>query len=657
MGRTSSLSDIPFNESLNDFGTERYVNGLIKFIENSSAPITIALQGEWGSGKTSLMNRLERVLCTYEDSQFVGIGINTWEYSMLSSPEETVFKIIERLVKELSQNDGNTKKTWNKYLKKIKHATYRGLYEGVKMIPGMAIAVGAANVPSDYKDKEEIVEDITLSDLRVSLETAVNNLIATKNKKGVIVFVDDLDRLNPPVAVEILELLKNVFTLDHCIFILAIDYEVVVKGLEPKFGNLTDHNEREFRSFFDKIIQVPFSLPVNNYRPMDFILKSLVDIGYLNEFDTTNPNVRSIFTTIVESSVGKNPRSIKRLINTLSLLDCIDSCGSTNKKETSLDEKILNFIVVAIQICYPKIYRMLSQKPGFTTWDAAFASKMGVSMDDEEDQGAVVDESKEQEVQWEDIIERVSSTDAFLSQHLNDVITLLNLILEVLSKTNQTSPEQVSEKMKKILDKSSVTGINSGLTNENFDKKTFMGKLHQNIINRIQELRPDIKKWQLKRNTGNGGIYIWYDDKNYINTTFTPSINAKNKITLRLWLHLEIKRPDRLKGKSYEEIMQEKPLADALAKLDELMVPLLDKKTWFFHGRTYEDNPTYFKSYRDELRYVIEMGWLPNHVANNPQFWVDLDKPSHFEEPQIIDTIAKVLIANHDFRKQLKDWQ
>lgn len=42
----SSLSDIPFSEEVNDFGTERYVNGLIKFIENSSAPITIALQGE-----------------------------------------------------------------------------------------------------------------------------------------------------------------------------------------------------------------------------------------------------------------------------------------------------------------------------------------------------------------------------------------------------------------------------------------------------------------------------------------------------------------------------------------------------------------------------------------------------------------------------------
>lgn len=43
-------------------------------------------------------------------------------------------------------------------------------------------------------------------------------------------------------------------------FVLAIDYDVVIKGLKPKFGELTDANEREFRSFFDKIIQLPFSM-------------------------------------------------------------------------------------------------------------------------------------------------------------------------------------------------------------------------------------------------------------------------------------------------------------------------------------------------------------------------------------------------------------
>lgn len=648
----TSLSDIPFNEPLNDFGTERYVNGLIKFIENSSAPITIALQGEWGSGKTSLISRLQRSLCGSEDSRFIGIGINTWEYSMLSTPEETVFKIIERLVKELSQNDNSIKKTFHNYLKKLKHATYRGLYEGAKMIPGMAVAVGAANIPSDYTDKESEVEDITLSDLRASLEKAVNERMARNEKDGVIVFVDDLDRLNPPVAVEILELLKNVFTLKGCIFILAIDYDVVVKGLEPKFGKLTNHNEREFRSFFDKIIQVPFSLPVNNYRPMDFILKSLVDIGYLKELDTTNPHIRSTFTSIVEYSVGKNPRSIKRLINTLSLLDCIAQCGADSKDEPSLDEKVLNFIIVAIQICYPSIYRMLSVNSSFVSWDADFAAKIGIHVGDDTE-GA---QEANNEMHWEEIIEKASAADSFLTQHLNDVLALLNMILEILSKTNQTSPEQVSEKMKQILDKSSVTGINAEINNENFDKKTFIQKLHHNVSERLRELRPDITHFQIKRNTGNGGMYVWYDKDRKIDITFTPSINSKGKISLRLWLDTGIKRPERLEGKTFEEILLEKPVAEALARMDETLTPLLEK-TWYFHGQTYENNSTYFKSYTEELRYVHKNGWLPADISISPKFWINLEKPSHFEEREIIDTIVKVMLANLDFRILLRDFR
>ena len=50
-----------------------------------------------------------------------------------------------------------------------------------------------------------------------------------------------------------------------------IDYDIVVKGLESKFGPKTDENEREFRSFFDKIIQVPFSMPTGTYDIENFL--------------------------------------------------------------------------------------------------------------------------------------------------------------------------------------------------------------------------------------------------------------------------------------------------------------------------------------------------------------------------------------------------
>lgn len=654
--KKTSLSDLPFNENVNDFGTERYVNGLIRFIENSSAPITIALQGEWGSGKTSLMTRLERALCSAPDSQFIGIEINTWEYSMMSSPEATVYKIMAQLVKELSKDDPASKNKFKGFLRGAGNFLYRGARESLKTIPGVggvfAVGLEAANVPTQLPEHSESYETASLSELRKALSESIQKSVTDAKKRGVIIFVDDLDRLNPPVAVEILELLKNIFTLDNCIFVLAIDYDVVVKGLKPKFGDMTEKNEREFRSFFDKIIQVPFSLPVNNYKPMDFVLKSLVDIGYIKELETSDPQVKSLFSTVLEASVGKNPRSIKRLINTLSLLDCIAQCGETQGEKSiddTLNDKLLNLITVSMQICYPKIYRMLSRNPGFTGWDVDFAQKMGIKFE-------IDSEHKVSGNQWEDILEAACEPDAYLMQHLNDIIKLLNLMIEILGKTNQDGVQQLGDKMREIMDKSSVTGLNAEFKVEDFDKKSLIQKLHKNVMERIHEKRPDIDRWQFKRNTGNGGVKFWLDDVICLDITFTPSVNSKKQIALRLWLDFNVKRPERLNGKSFDELMQEPAIADNLNKLDSVLAPLLSK-AWFFNGRTYEGNSTYFPSYIDELRYIHNSGWMSCDITNNPQFWIDLEKPSHFEEDKIVDTIANVLIANYDFRKAMKDFK
>lgn len=643
----TSLSDIPFEEEKYDLGTERYVKGLIKFIKNSSMPITIALQGEWGSGKTSMMARLKRALCSATDDSFIGIDINTWEYSMMSSPDLTVYKILDRLVQELTKDDPKAKNTFKGFLRGVGNVLYRGARESLKTIPvaGGALAVGleAAGVPTQLPTSEDN-ETATLSDLRNALKQAVQQCMEKDKKRGVIIFVDDLDRLNPPVAVEILELLKNVFTLDNCIFILAIDYDVVVKGLKPKFGELTDKNEREFRSFFDKIIQVPFSLPVSSYRPIDFALNALVGIGYFrNDLEASDPAVQVDFESIVESSVGKNPRSIKRLINTLSLLDCIDQCGSmpqNNKVSlTEKDEKLVNIIVVAIQICYPRIHKLLVHKPAFTDWDEQFAEEEGIKLDSHTDEI------------WKDILAEACAVDKYLEQHATYIINLFNKIIEIMDRNEKS--DKIGMKLRQVLDKSSVTSINSDFKVEDLNKKDFIYKLHNNIIKRIKTLQPNIK-YQLKRNTGNGGIYIWFNDHDYSEITFTPTIDSENnKITLKLWLDFRTQRTERMLGQSLDELLRDEKLASALTALDSVLVDALKK--WYFSGRIHDGQKEYFHSYMEELRYCHKMGMVsPGSFTYHPQLYkITLDKPSLFETPDIVDTIARVLIANYDFHKAM----
>lgn len=65
---------------------EKYTNGLVNFIESSATPITIGVQGEWGSGKTSLLNTIREELCDKNSAKHYAIWLNTWEYSLLSAP-------------------------------------------------------------------------------------------------------------------------------------------------------------------------------------------------------------------------------------------------------------------------------------------------------------------------------------------------------------------------------------------------------------------------------------------------------------------------------------------------------------------------------------------------------------------------------------------
>lgn len=188
--------------------------------------------------------------------------------------------------------------------------------------------------------------------------------------KGFIFFIDDLDRLDPPVAVQILSLLKNLFEAENCIFILAIDYEVVVEGLLSRFGKKTESNEREFRSFFDKIIQLSFRAPIESYQIDTFLKSLLTEIKFCKKARTLeNQEFLSDITNLVVNSCGKNPRSIKRMVNTLSLVRKIHEFNPS-RIEREYPETFLKLLmaVVCMQSAYPRIYEELLKRQNLFEW-------------------------------------------------------------------------------------------------------------------------------------------------------------------------------------------------------------------------------------------------------------------------------------------------
>ena len=70
--KADTLNLLPYAEALRDF------------IHDCESPTSIGIQGEWGSGKTSLLNSIYHAYTS--ESTFKQIWINSWEYSLLSTP-------------------------------------------------------------------------------------------------------------------------------------------------------------------------------------------------------------------------------------------------------------------------------------------------------------------------------------------------------------------------------------------------------------------------------------------------------------------------------------------------------------------------------------------------------------------------------------------
>lgn len=487
----TSIVDIPRDVALegneDQFGIAPFENGLIRFIENTSTPITIALQGEWGSGKTSLMNSLKNELGDNDkdNSPFFSVWLNTWEYALMKDAETTLMEIIVKLIQETSKiaklDETSTKKLIGKAA-----SIGKGFLHFAAKTAGNKVIDGAGD--ELLKHLPTTSGESTIGEIRSELESIIAGCLKG-GKKGFLFFIDDLDRIDPPVAVQLLELLKNIFTIKNAIFILAIDYDVVVKGLEHKFGKLTSQNEREFRSFFDKIIQVPFSMPVSSYVVSDFLKKSLQNIAYLSPAQIDNQKTIENFAEVSSLSVGTNPRALKRLLNSLSLIQCINYAKEDNQENLKSElELLINFSLVSIQIAYPAVYRLLNLHPNFVEWDESVALSMNLKALDE-NVLEKLSKSEEFDDVWEQVLFRLCESDYYLKKNALNISRLLNKLKDLIEENKQDLEAMISQ----IISLSSVTNLEAfDKPVVNYHNSSFLKKTRKLLVNKMKELLPDI---------------------------------------------------------------------------------------------------------------------------------------------------------------------
>lgn len=426
---TTSITDKPISSLEQDrLKSRRYAETLATFIENSDTPLTVGLQGEWGTGKTSMMYMLREIL---EAKKVATSWVNTWEYSMFRGANQTTPAVLRGMLEKLKESC-EAKGTWsktddaNQKVKKIGRFIGNLANQVVQNQVGLDVKGAAEGDASP-----EVVTEISF--IKSQINEVIQDLIEdSKNKYSrVVFFVDDLDRIPPTDAVEVLEALKNMFDVPNCIYVLAIDYDVVVKGLEGKFGKKTEENEREFRSFFDKIIQVPFSMPTGTYDISQLLQDKLGAMGI-----TIPEDQKDAYTDVVKNTVGFNPRSLKRFMNSFSLLRSLRHLSEEDNGTTEYDDLIL-FGLLGLQISYNKIFRLITIDSSFWSWDSGTASKFKVNLENVQELVETFGEDYKEKVDevWEQIIfgfcnapKSNGRPDPYLSARWENIVDLFNLL-------------------------------------------------------------------------------------------------------------------------------------------------------------------------------------------------------------------------------------
>jgi hypothetical protein len=469
-----SVVDIPTPDNTFDrLGTQSYANALAQFIIECDTPLTIGIQGEWGSGKTSLLNMIQQGIFSAEiktrgrgDSQtgrdvYKTIWINTWEHSILKSPEETLVSIMGELTDTIVECDGKWETAQK--AKRLLGDLARGMVK-------VGASAAAGKTAADLADSLMAPSENSVAKLRSALDEAIQGIIDRTPIERFVVFIDDLDRLDPTNAVQVLELLKNIFSVSNCVFVLAIDYQVVVKGLKEKFGEMNEQNEWEFRAFFDKIIQLPFMMPIGAYDLKSYVDSLLVDTGYF-----TSKEVKLIpwIPIVIRNTLGQNPRSLKRMVNSLSLINVHRNIQGTKippKLKTASDIPIeisiraIVLSLVCIQIAFPKIFELLTINPDFVSWDDEFVSAMthgeneGDSALTEALERAKTINEEDFDEGWEEAVFKIVWINKWQRPKLVDISQTLSIIKDKIVRYEDNS-EHFAEMMQWAMKQAIVTSI------------------------------------------------------------------------------------------------------------------------------------------------------------------------------------------------------
>jgi hypothetical protein len=365
------LEDIPEIEPIFDF--DQITHALIPLlIYPGKGAIVVGIHGDWGAGKTTLMDRLAKTVESREQlrqlsddkaDEAISVRFNAWKFQDREALwRALILQVIGALreraereqwaeelgsLRELEESlyhafeiteTGPWKINWRNLITELLRLALAVVHldvvaDAIRESTGWLgrLFISKTKDGGDKNGKEKSgdnLKEITGILERTAVQRHVaevrsveqflskfQDLVSTllRRRFRVFVFVDDLDRCLPEAALQVFESIKLFLDAPGCGYVVALDREVIRKGLAARYSqagmagagqDFIDPDE-----YIEKTISLSFDLPP--LTPAD-------RIGMIKAVPLPRA-LTSDQLALLARALGSNPRRIKRFMNLLAM--------------------------------------------------------------------------------------------------------------------------------------------------------------------------------------------------------------------------------------------------------------------------------------------------------------------------------------------------
>lgn len=418
--KESKIDFLNFNE------TAESIKDLIT--EKELMPISIGVFGDWGAGKSTILELTKASLET-DEQEYIQVHFDAWTFQGYDDAKAALLETIASTLVKKAADDKNLSAKAIEFAGRIDKIRLMGLLmDGGAALAGIPTMGGIQKIMGLFSGGDD--GELDVDDVKGAVDGAKD--VAKKNKglikdkksfsppkeikefrkaysdllkefdKPLIVYVDNLDRCSPFNAISTLEAIRLFLFLPNTAFVIAAD-EDMIRLAVPEYHK--GASQRHQTDYLDKLIQIPVHVP----RPGVLEIRAYLMMLTAQDHGVTDAQLEAIRCALEESlrlswkqpqitvdellqdhdiekhsglrskfvvaeqlapllaestNINGNPRIVKRLLNQVKMRK-----KTAHRRGMQLDEKTITKLVI-FERCLGtqatnKLYELIDKEKGF----------------------------------------------------------------------------------------------------------------------------------------------------------------------------------------------------------------------------------------------------------------------------------------------------